>query len=188
MSKYIIISNKAEQFQDQKHLLFYLQKLNPAIEIQAALVITVPDALDCLIQSLDGVPMAGPATVASPATRQEAISISAVSTGAPDAKALANKVAWEIRKRKKYTRRPTTTMICSQCNKEREPTKSGICKICAMANARKARKNGQAIAPSPAARQEAGYVGKEERKVNASTRTEERFITHHGSIKGKKLA
>jgi hypothetical protein len=69
-------------------------------------------------------------------------------------------------------------MTCSQCGKERQQTASGICKPCAMKNAKEAKKNGKAP-----------LFGSEEHKINAQSApsAEQHFIHRHGPIHGKKL-
>lgn len=81
---------------------------------------------------------------------------------------------------------PDKTMICSQCGELRQPTKSGVCKPCAMANAKTAKKtNGKQpnnFTPGNAdSRFSEPTVFTEDREAN------QRILTRHGAIKGKRL-
>ncbi len=161
MSKFFILK-KADEVAAREHaqFLLLLPKINPKIQVEAAAIVTVPDELDCLILSMDGVSIAGQA----PATIQASVSI-------PTSEKLV---------KAKRGRKPQATGICSQCGKDRPLTKTGICKPCAMNNARAARKNGREIV--------AGHVGTAEKRINRAANAEPRIITRHGPIKGKKLA
>ncbi len=173
MSQYYIL--KKEDLQEAKYqaqLLMLLPRMNPAILVEAAAIITVPDMLDCLAIALGGIPLASqiapgiPMTVDIPASEKPP---------------------------KKTKRRPATG-TCSQCGNERELAKTGICKPCAMNNARAARKNGQELPPGhvglPAkAINQSGNMqaGIQEIKINRAASAEPRIITRYGPIKGKKL-
>lgn len=176
MSQFYILINRDPAIANfQKGLFYNLAMLNRMIKVEQAAIVTVPDELDCLVRSIDGVlikqiPM-------------NALDMEFISNKTIDEKALADQVAAAIPTPetigKKPRRRPASQR-CSQCGEFRPLTKTGICKVCAMGNARAARRNERTVT--------AGTVGSEERKINASTRIEPTIITQHGPIKGKKLA
>lgn len=96
---------------------------------------------------------------------------------------------------------PAATMVCSQCGSDRQPTKSGVCKPCAMTNARTAKNKAAGkpvggmkpveISTSPkAAALPSGKTDSRfsEPQIFADDRSADAgFLRRNGAIRGKKL-
>lgn len=148
MSKfYLLRKNDEKKTRDEATLLMELQRSIPDVHVAAALIIDVPPDLDWLIGEMGGIALVYELLELHESTPQ---------------------------KPEKRIRKASPTGTCSQCKGDWPLTKEGICKPCAMRNA-KTRKNGNEI------------FGSQEKKINTGTRTEPSFIHRDGSIHGKKL-
>ena len=172
MSRYYVLKKEDEQqARDQIQFLFLLQKAIPAVQVQPAMIITVPDDLNCLIQALDGKLIVDRVyELKKQAWIEERLQ---------EARQASPIVVPTSEKSQKKARRPSPAGKCSQCGNFLPLTKTGICRPCAMRNAKAQKKNGKAIPLD--------QVGSVEKKINASTRTEEHFTTRRGPIKARKL-